>query len=101
MTEIQELATAKWLTQALRKSGLLNQGRVEAVELSPQKLTIFSTPKVASLEVKYSENDASSQPNLVFKIANGIKEHIFFSEIAPLMQISEVIKCYHAEYDFD
>ena len=98
MIEINDIATPEWLNQSLKEAGFLNDGQVKKVIPHPQKLTFFSAPKVASLEIQYSDDCISPPPNLLLKIANGVKECIFFSEISPIMENSEIIKCYYAKH---
>lgn len=99
MDETQDIATLEWLTNALSKADLLEGNYVKSVTKRILTLTFFSKPKVFLLDCEISGNVPPTHLDVVLKIANGLKEYVFFSSIAPATEIAEVIRCYHAEYD--
>src|ERR1700761_7267941 len=94
-----EEVTSKWLTEALRKNGLLERGKVINVQNKLTKTLPLSV--VSRLAVTYS-SDISAPSQLFLKIsrnelsqANG-KEVEFYHTLAREMDASPLIQCYDA-----
>ncbi len=102
-----EQATAEWLTQALRKAGVLGQGHVTSVQ--QQSVETTSTSVIAFLELSYSYDSPPSAPSrLVLKVSKpnmapekfalGKREVTFYTTVAGAMSNPPVVRCYDAVY---
>ncbi len=105
-----EQVTPEWLTAVLRDRGSLRHGRVTSVMASPAQATFASSSW--RLQVAYSPGVASeAPPRLFLKTSNPglapgqfdvqqlLREVIFYSVVAPLMDDSFTIPCYAAVWE--
>ncbi|HAF62685.1 MAG TPA: hypothetical protein DCK95_10220 [Anaerolineaceae bacterium] len=97
MIELPDPINQEWLHHALSKSHLLEKGDIKSISIRNSSLTFFSNPKIFILNIETSNPKA--QLDVVLKMANGLKEYVFLSEIAPVMNNDEIIKCYYSEFN--
>ena len=111
ITDIEQVTPA-WLTDTLRRSGVLDRGRVAAVRKTPPKSTITSL--ISRLELSYSADAPPTAPaHLFLKYSNPAfnpptpaegehKEvafyHLVAKQITMAMADPPVIRCYDAHY---
>jgi hypothetical protein len=105
ITDMEQI-TPGWLTEALRRQGCLDQGKVVAVEKAP---TTTQTSVVSHLEITYSDDaPESAPPRLFFKmskpdfrsnmyVSHG-KEVTFYNTLVLNMEDPPVVRCYDAVY---
>src|SRR2546421_5766455 len=103
-----EEATPEWLTEVLRRGGVLDRGRVVAVNLKSSRTLLVSD--IFHLEVAYSHDAAPAAPARLFlKISRPVfqpeaatdhsrKEVEFYTRVAPLMHDPPIPRCYDAAF---
>lgn len=107
-----EQVTSEWLTEILREQGILPSGKVSSVLRGEAQTTFASS--VWRLEVYYSNSSPEGAPKRLFlKTTNPTlapgefdseqldKEFIFYSKIAPVMDLAFTVPCYDAVYDLE
>ncbi len=99
-----EQVTPKWLSHALRESGYLQQGEVEALRKDPSYLEGFTSERY-HLELIYTKNTPKSAPDHLFiKIGKSeffetCKKEIEFYKLSKKAQIApSFIRCFHSGY---
>ncbi len=95
-----EQATPAWLTNVLRRAGVLSQGAVLTVRLSPN--AAFNS-SIGHLEVAYSADASPTAPtSLLLKLnheEDGEFEVAFYQKALPLAShLPMLVCCYAAEY---
>ena len=92
-----EQVTPSWLTDVLRKSGLLTRGKVISVD---NKLTKrLSVSVVSRLQISYSIDATPSAPAQLFlKLSSDSKEVEFYKVVASQMDDPPFVRCYDAAY---
>lgn len=98
----------QWLSELLRREGVLNQGRVVGIKISQARTLLVST--VSHLEVEYSDDAPAAAPvRLFLKVSNQSlipeagkaeqpKELEFYTSIAKMMPRAPVPRCYDAAF---
>ena len=99
MNDLPDSLDQAWFMHALSGAPLVKNGDIEWISVRNPSQTFFSNPRIFLIDLEISENGKRTHLDLVLKIANGLKEHVFFSEIAPVMNNDEIIKCYYSEYN--
>jgi hypothetical protein len=102
-------ANADHLTTALRKSGVLSDGRVSDVALENPHHTILS--HIVRLKLTYDGVASGAPPSLFLKSAHkdrldpswvgGRHEVAFYTEVAPRLPAGLVPRCFDADWNAD
>jgi hypothetical protein len=100
-------ADAEHLTHVLRRSGLLDRGRVYKVDVERSYPTVVS--RVLRLSLTYEPDDGAAPGSVIFKTGlpgrtgdlhtAGRQEVAFYRQIAPLMSVRLVPRCFDAAWD--
>jgi hypothetical protein len=100
-------ADADRLTSALRKSGVLGEGRVRAVEEENPRDTVLS--HIVRLKLTYDGAVSGAPPSLLLKTARsdrlnpawaaGRREVAFYTEVAARMPAGLVPRCFDADWN--
>ena len=100
-------AEAEYLTEALRRSGALAEGRIANVTVESSKPTILS--RIIQLRLSYEGAAADAPPSIIlktglperagFKGNGGRYEVAFYTQIAPAMPAGFVPRCFDAVWD--
>lgn len=98
MIKVEDIVTPKWLTQVLSEAGILTEGSVSSVFCRSHATTTFQFPKITFLSIRYEGVNNSPPSQMVLKVADGIKEKAFFTDIAPLMINDAIIRCYNTNH---
>ena len=104
---LPESVTAESLTRALRRSGILGDGRVSEVEAENARSTILS--RIVRLRLAYEGEDAGAPLTLIFKTGlperltggwnAGRQEVEFYAKVAPATPPGILPRCFEAEWD--
>ncbi len=101
--------TPAWLTEILRRNGVLGSARVADVRLESSRTTILSS--IAMLRVSYTPAPPVSAPSRIFvkMTKDGLDVHTaqpvgraevgFYRTVAPAMIDPPVPRCYDAVFD--
>jgi thiamine kinase-like enzyme len=107
ITDVEQV-NPEWLTQVLRKKGVLTQGQVTAVHKKPSQTTLTSL--IFRLEASYSNDAPASAPScLLLKMSGpdvdavlssmpGKTEIAFYTTVADAMSDPPTVRCYDAAY---
>lgn len=99
--------TPESLTLALRRSGVLDEGRVTAVEMEKPRSTVLS--RIVRLRLAYEAETASAPSSLIFKTGlperltggwnAGRQEVEFYVKVAAVTPSGLLPRCFEAEWD--
>jgi hypothetical protein len=102
-----ESVTPDSLTLALRRSDVLGQGRVSAVEAETPRSTILS--RIVRLRLAYEGEAEGAPPTLIFKTGlperltgewNGGRQEVeFYAKVAAATPTGLLPRCYEADWD--
>src|SRR5277367_3867800 len=102
-----ESVTPESLTLALRRSGILGEGHVSAVEAENARSTILS--RIVRLRLAYEGGAAGAPPSLIFKTGlperltggwnAGRQEVDFYTKVAAATPPGILPRCFEAEWD--
>ena len=106
---VPEAAQAKNLTDALRRSGVLREGRVTNVAVESSRTTILS--KITRLRLTYEGAASNAPASLILKTglfnkpdsewSAGRQEVAFYTRVAPAMPSLLVPRCFDAAWNED
>lgn len=100
---LPQAAQSENLTNALRHSGVLTEGRVSEVAVESARATIVS--KIMRLRLTYERPNADAPRSLIFKtglperLSGGRREVAFYTDIASAMPAGLVPRCFDAAWD--
>jgi hypothetical protein len=107
MESLSSVATADYLTAALRRSGVLDDGRVGQVELENPRDTVLS--HIVRLKLSYDGASAGAPPSLILKTARsdrlnplwvaGRHEVEFYTQVAPGLPAGLLPHCFDADWN--
>jgi hypothetical protein len=99
------VANADHLTTALRKAGVLGEGRVRTVDLEDPRDTILS--HIVRLKLTYNGVASGAPASLILKTARrdrsdplwaaGRREVAFYTQVAPRLPAGPVPRCFEAD----
>jgi hypothetical protein len=100
-------ADAKHLTDALRRSGVLGDGRVRDVVVDSSRATILS--RIIRLRLSYEGTAVGAPGSLILKTglpdragwSGGRHEVAFYAQVATTMSARLVPRCFEASWDAD
>ena len=99
VTDAREI-TAKWLERALRRAGVLQQGRVAAVDVDARSETWSSA---ASIRPRYSDDATGAPERLFLKMCPfaefGPSEVDYYRRDYVGCADAPLVRCYDAQYD--
>jgi len=106
--QLPEAATPDHLTLALRRSGVLGDGRVDQVAVESSRATILS--KIIRLRLTYDGESLNSPSTLILKTGHpdrlgdanwdaGRQEVAFYNEVASVKPRHHLLRCYEAAWD--
>jgi Ecdysteroid kinase-like family len=101
------VANADHLTTALRKAGVLGEGRVHTVDLEDPRDTILS--HIVRLKLTYDGVASGAPVSLILKTARsdrlnpswvaGRQEVAFYTQVAPRLPVGPVPRCFEADWN--
>ena len=104
---LPKAASAAHLTEALRRAGVLGEGRVRAVEVVSTRPTILS--QIVRLRLDYEDAPGTAPPTLILKTTHpdrrtpswnaGQKEVAFYKEVAGAMTRHVVPRCFEGHWE--
>jgi Ecdysteroid kinase-like family len=104
---LPESITPESLTLALRRSGILGEGRVSAVEAENARSTILS--RIVRVRLAYEGEAAGAPPSIIFKTGlperlkggwnAGRQEVEFYAKVAAATPPGILPRCFEAEWD--
>jgi hypothetical protein len=95
ITSIEQV-TPEWLTEALRRAGVLPVGEVAAVEARSAATT---TATAIPINLRYSDDAPESAPRKLFlKLGRRKSEVDFYHHIYPALRDVPTIRCYDAAF---
>jgi hypothetical protein len=107
MESLQPVTSASYLTAMLRRSGVLNEGRVSDVELENPHDTILS--HIVRLKLGYDGAASGAPPSLILKTARsdrlnpswvaGRQEVAFYTKVALRLPVGLVPHCFDADWN--
>lgn len=107
MDTLPPAADADYLTSALRKAGVLGEGRVRDVEVKSSRDTVVS--QIIRLGISYDGPADDAPRSLILKVAHpryaahlwnaGRQEVAFYTAVAPLMSAHLVPRCFEGSFD--
>ena len=107
MDALPQSVTPESLTLALRRAGVLREGRVAAVEAENARSTVLS--RIVRLRLTYEGEAAGAPASLIFKTGlperlaggwnGGRQEAEFYAKVAPAMPPGLLPRCFEAEWD--
>jgi Phosphotransferase enzyme family len=106
---LPEAAQPENLTSALRRSGVLTDGRVTDVAVESARATVLS--KIIRLRLNYDRPETDAPTSLIFKTGlperliggwnGGRQEAAFYAQVAAAMPAGLVPRCFEAVWDKD